>query len=99
MRPSSRSTPLAIFAAFSEKPLRDVAEEHAGLGYAGVKSALADLLVDRLAPTRNRAEELLRDRGELQRTLADGAERAATLANKTLVTMRKRMGLLLPQNE
>ncbi|TSC72587.1 MAG: tryptophanyl-tRNA synthetase [Parcubacteria group bacterium Gr01-1014_38] len=90
---------LTIFATFSEKPFRDVAEEYAGLGYAVVKSALADLLVDRLAPIRNRAEELLWDHGELQRILADGAERAATLANKTLVTMRKRMGLLLPQNE
>lgn len=84
---------LTIFTAFTGKPVQEIAEEYAGHGYADIKSALADLLVERLTPIRNRASELLQDPEGLRRLLADGAGRAATTANSTLEKMKTGMGL------
>lgn len=75
-------------------PLFAVAEQFAGKGYAVFKDALADLLVERLAPIRARAAALLEDRAGLQATLTDGAGHAAATANATLARMQERMGLL-----
>lgn len=45
-------------------------------GYGHLKVALIEAIEERFAPARARREELLADRGELERILAAGAERA-----------------------
>lgn len=85
---------LGMYAAFAEQPMATVAEDFAGRGYAAFKSALADLLVERLTPIRTRAAALLEDRAGLQATLTDGAGHAAATANATLARMKDCMGLL-----
>lgn len=84
---------LAIFAAFAGRPLPDITEQYSGAGYAAFKDALADLLVEKLTPIRERAEGFLKDRTALVKVLARGAEKAAPVAYGTLATMKERMGL------
>lgn len=88
---------LTMYAAFADRSLPSVAEEFAGKGYAAFKDALADLLVEKLAPIRTKAQGLLKDRESLYKTLARGAEKAAPAAYGTLARMKERMGLVLRQ--
>lgn len=85
---------LAIYAAFADSTVAEAAEQFAGKGYAAFKRALADLLVEKLEPIRAKSQKLLADRDALYKTLARGAEKAASVAYGTLATMKERMGLL-----
>ena len=87
---------LEILAAVTSRTVETVAAEHAGGGYGGLKSAVAEAVVEFLAPIRERSIALARDPAELERLLADGAERARVVAAPTLVRARGAMGLLPP---
>ena len=62
-------------------------------GYGDLKSAVAEAVVEMLAPVRERYVELRADEQALERVLADGAERARTIASGTLAEVRERMGV------
>ncbi|QCE32495.1 tryptophan--tRNA ligase [Acetobacteraceae bacterium] len=51
-----------------------------GKGFGDFKSALADLMVEKLAPISNKTNELLSDKEELRKTLKLGAEEARKVA-------------------
>jgi tryptophanyl-tRNA synthetase len=57
------------------------------------KKELTDILVAALEPMRRRREELLSDPAELERILADGADRARAAAEKTMQIVRAAMHL------
>lgn len=63
--------------------------------YGELKAVCADAVVTELLPLRQRHDELLRDRAELRRLLARGAERAAAVADPVLRRARAAMGLLV----
>lgn len=63
-----------------------------GLGYGEVKQELVDLIWDWFAPYRARREELLADHDTVRRILAEGADKARSIAMKTLRKVRKRTG-------
>ena len=64
-----------------------------GQGYGAFKGAVAEAVVDYLAPTRERYEELRADEDGLERVLAEGAERARAIASDTLRDVRAAMGV------
>lgn len=84
---------LTIFSVASETSISELEERFAGAGYGDFKAALADALVERLRPIRERFGELMADPGELQRLLATGAEAAAAVAQRTMSDVRARCGL------
>ena len=57
------------------------------------KVAVAETVVQALAPVRERYLELAADRNGLERVLADGAERARAIASDTVKDVRERMGV------
>jgi tryptophanyl-tRNA synthetase len=57
------------------------------------KKELTDILVAALEPMRRRREELLSDPAELERILADGADRARAAAEETMQLVRAAMHL------
>ena len=67
-----------------------------GAGYGALKGEVADVVVSAIEPIRNRTEELLSDPAELDRLLADGAARAAAVAEQTLASVYDRIGFLKP---
>ena len=87
---------LEILAAVTGRDVQAVADDQAGKGYGALKSTVADAVVDFLAPMRARSLELAEDPAELERLLADGAERARRIAGPTLDRARLAMGLLPP---
>jgi len=70
-----------------------VEREFDGAGYGAFKQAVAEAIVDFLAPVRERYAELRADEEALETVLANGAGRARSLAAGTLADVRERMGV------
>jgi tryptophanyl-tRNA synthetase len=66
-------------------------------GYGDLKAAVADAVVEMLAPVRARYMELRADEDALETVLADGAARARAIASDTLADVRDCMGVGPPR--
>jgi tryptophanyl-tRNA synthetase len=66
--------------------------EFAGAGYGEFKQAVAEGVVELLAPVRERYAELRPDQVALEDALAAGAEKARAIASVTVADVRDRMG-------
>ncbi|HYB25752.1 MAG TPA: tryptophan--tRNA ligase [Solirubrobacteraceae bacterium] len=64
-----------------------------GAGYGAFKQAVADAVVDYLAPVRERYEELRADAAALEEILEQGAEKARAIASDTMIDVREAMGV------
>jgi tryptophanyl-tRNA synthetase len=71
----------------------DVEREFEGSGYGDFKGAVADAVVELLAPVRERYAELRPDEAGLERILAEGAEKARGIASGTLAEVRSAVGI------
>ncbi|MCC4248346.1 MULTISPECIES: tryptophan--tRNA ligase [Microbacterium] len=85
---------LVIYSALTGREIASIEDEYAGRGYGDFKKGLAEVVVAEFEPVRERALELLDDPAELDRVLALNAERAASVAEKTLADVYDRIGLL-----
>jgi tryptophanyl-tRNA synthetase len=70
-----------------------VEREFDGSGYGDFKTAVADTVVDWLAPVRERYHELRADEDELEALLEAGADKARAIARATLADVREAMGV------
>jgi tryptophanyl-tRNA synthetase len=87
---------LGIHSAISGESISELEQRFEGAGYGALKGEVADVVVSAIEPIRNRTEELLSDPAELDRLLADGAARAAAVAEQTLASVYDRIGFLKP---
>jgi tryptophanyl-tRNA synthetase len=71
----------------------DVEREFQGSGYGDFKGAVAEAVVELLAPVRERYAELRPDEAGLERILSEGAERARGIASGTLAEVRSAIGI------
>jgi tryptophanyl-tRNA synthetase len=74
-----------------------VEREFEGAGYGDFKGAVAEAVVEYLAPIRERYAELRPDEAALEAVLAAGAEKARAIAADTLADVRDRMGIGPPR--
>src|SRR6185436_16683149 len=91
-RPEAKNL-VGIYGAVTGESVEQVLARFAGQGFGAFKPALADVLIELLRPLRTQLEELRRDATELDRILADGAERASALAAPTLAAAYDAVGL------
>src|SRR5262245_15879005 len=70
-----------------------VESEFDGSGYGDFKAAVAEAVVDLLAPVRERYEELRPDEAAIEAALEAGAEKARAIARETVVEVRSAMGI------
>jgi tryptophanyl-tRNA synthetase len=70
-----------------------VEAEFDGEGYGALKQAAGEAVVELLAPVRERYGELRPDEAALERTLAEGAERARGIATGVIADVRGAMGI------
>jgi tryptophanyl-tRNA synthetase (EC 6.1.1.2) len=83
---------LAIYSAFTGKPIPELELEYEGKGYGLFKKDLAEVVIESLAPIQKRYRDLINS-PELDRILDEGAEKAQKVANVTLKKMERAMGL------
>jgi tryptophanyl-tRNA synthetase len=86
---------LRIYSALTGDSVADLEQRYAGAGYGAFKKDLGEVVVETLAPIRERTEKMLADQAELDRLLADGAARAGEVASKTMAAVRDRVGFLI----
>jgi tryptophanyl-tRNA synthetase len=67
--------------------------ERGGVGYGDFKKRLLQAMIDHFAPFRERRAEILADPKYVDRVLAEGAEKARSVARKTLARVRDAVGL------
>ena len=65
-------------------------------GYGDLKARVAEVVIEELAPIRERYYELMGDVAELDRLLARGAEQARAVAGAKMDVIRSRVGLTAP---
>jgi len=85
---------LSIQAALTGKTRAQVAEAYAGKQYGHLKTSTAELVIEKVAPIRDRAEALQKDLGYLDSVLARGAIKAREKAARTLTETYKRLGFI-----
>jgi tryptophanyl-tRNA synthetase len=85
---------LSILGALSGRPIEALEADYEGRGYGDLKKDVAEIVVDIATPYRDRTLALLADPAELDRILAEGAERARDVASTTLAKVYDRVGFL-----
>ena len=91
-RPEARNL-VGIYAALSDQSVDQVLAEFAGKGFGVFKPALGERIVETLRPITDRLQQFRHDPAELDRLMAQGAERAAALAEPTLAATYRALGL------
>ena len=89
---------LGIHSAISGRSIESLEEQFAGEGYGALKAEVADVVIAAIEPIRERTQELMADQNELDKLLADGAERANALAEDTLAKVYDAIGFLKAKN-
>jgi len=90
---------LGIYQVITSKTAAEVEGDFADArGYGDLKSAVAETVIQELAPIRRRYQEIMDDPAELDRVLAYGAARARESADAKLHEMKARIGLALPES-
>jgi tryptophanyl-tRNA synthetase len=82
-----------ILAAVRGTTPERIESEFDGSGYGAFKQAVADGVIEYLAPVRERYEQLRSDQTELERTLAMGADKARAIISETMIDVREAMGV------
>ena len=85
---------VGIFAALSGRTKDEVLSEFAGQGFGAFKPKLAELAIEKLSPITGEMARLMDDPAEIDRILADGAERANALAQPVLAQVKKIVGFI-----
>ena len=81
-----------IYSVLAGVPLEQIEKDYEGKGYGDFKKDLVEIVVNALAPIRERYEEI-RHSGELIEILKDGAVRANAISEKTMARVKKNFGL------
>ena len=87
---------IEIMAVATGQSIAEVEAQFDGQGYGAFKEAVAEAVVELLAPIQPRYEELRADEGELRRLLAQGAEKARETSAPKIEAMYERMGFVRP---
>ena len=85
---------LAIQSALTGEAIDALVDKYAGQGYGHLKVDTADALQEFTTPLKARYDELMADRGELERILAQGAETAQEIAQPLVDAVYEKVGFL-----
>lgn len=86
-----------LYALFAEKEKTEKLRERylsGGVGYGEVKQELFALIWEYFASFREKRKKLASDPGEVRKILKQGADKARSVAVKTLDEVRRRVGLI-----
>ena len=84
---------MSIMSALSGKSMDEISAEYDGKGYGVFKDAVADCVISVLEPIQKEYERISADKAYLESVAASGRERAQAIAYKTMLKVRKKVGL------
>ena len=85
---------VGIFAALADKQPADVLADYGGSTFQAFKADLADLAVEKVGPIGAEMSRLVNDPAHIDRTLAQGAERARTIAGPICAEVKRIVGFV-----
>jgi tryptophanyl-tRNA synthetase len=83
---------LELFSVFSGRPIPDLVEEYAASGYGPFKEAVAEAIIEGLAPIQAAYQAL--DDAEVAEVMARGAATARDRAETAMKTVREKVGIV-----
>ena len=86
---------LTIYSAFSDKSIRDAENEFEGKGYGEFKIKVAEAVIDRLEPVREKYNQLIKDKAYLMDVARAGADKADRISERILSKVEKKVGYIL----
>lgn len=92
-RPEAQNL-VGIYAALAGVAREDVLREYGGAQFSGFKQALAEVATAKLAPIAEETKKLKSDPAEIDRILADGAERAHAVADPVMRKAKEIIGFI-----
>jgi tryptophanyl-tRNA synthetase len=88
---------LSIYQAFTDTPTEKIREQFAGMRYGDLKKTVAEAVIAALEPIQTRYKEIVAETGYVARVLEEGAQRITPIANQTVETVKRAMGLYTPR--
>ncbi len=92
-RPEVRNL-VEIYAILSGQGVQATLDQFAGQQFSPFKTALGELLVDKIVPIGNEMQRLLGDKPHLLQVLTAGRDKAARVADATLARVKNVMGFV-----
>ena len=87
---------MTIYSCCTGKDFAAIEAEFEGKGYGDFKAAVAEAVAEELRPLREEYEHILADKAYIEKCAAEGAQKAAYLARKTLRKVMKKVGFYQP---
>lgn len=83
-----------IYSVFTKKTPDEIVKEFEGKGYGEFKGAVAEVVNDGMRPIRERFNEIRNDKEYLESVYRDGADKARSIAYKTMSKVHRKMGFI-----
>ena len=85
---------MAIYSVATGRSFDEIEAEFDGKGYGAFKPAVGEAVVEMFRPIREETERILADKAYLESVYRAGAEKAGSVANKTLRKVYKKVGFV-----
>ena len=86
---------ITIYSTVTGKTVAEVEKEFEGKGYGDFKLAVGETVADTLAPVKQRYDEIIKNKSELEALYRAGSEKAERVARKTYFKAMKKVGFVL----
>ena len=83
-----------IYSSVTGKSFGEIEAEFDGKGYGVFKPAVGEAVIETLRPIREEAERMIADKAYLQQVYTEGAQKASSVARRTLRKVYKKVGLV-----
>jgi tryptophanyl-tRNA synthetase len=85
---------LTIYSALTGETISQIESKYIDKGYGDFKKDVADVVIGFVEPFKKRTDEIMSDKGELERILKVGAEKAGHVAQETLQRVYDAVGFI-----
>ncbi len=84
---------MSIMSVLSGQTMDEISATYDGQGYGKFKDAVADCVISALEPIQAEYERISADKAYLQQVMDSGKDRASALAHRTMLKVRKKLGI------
>ena len=84
---------MSIMSALTGRGMDEITNEYDGRGYGVFKDAVADCVIAALEPIQNEYDRISADKAYLESVMTNGRERAQAIAYRTMLKVRRKVGL------
>ena len=85
---------IKIYASLKSDSPERIIKNFDGKSFSDFKNSLAELLVEKISPISDKIKEYKNDKEQLKKILKNGNEQASDTANKTIIEVKKIVGLI-----